>query len=85
MKSRRRSLVILVFALAIAGLLIWKDVDQKQAVDAYNREQSELIGLGYPHGGHIDDPSDLALGISWLVGPRNRGDRRACADDRDEA
>lgn len=65
MKSHRRGLLVVVFALSIAGLLIWKDVDQQQAVDAYNREQSELIGLGYPHGGHIDDPSDLALGISW--------------------
>lgn len=67
MKSHRRGLVILVFALLIAGLLIWKDVDQQRAVDHYNREQIELMRSGYPHEGHIDDPSDLALGISWVL------------------
>lgn len=67
MESKWRRPVVLITALMIAGLLIWKDVDQQRAVDHYNREQIELTRLGHPHDGHIDDPSDLALGISWLL------------------
>lgn len=67
MESRWRRPVVLVSALSIAGLLIWKDVDQQRAVDHYNREQIELMRLGHPHDGHIDDPGDLALGIAWLL------------------
>lgn len=66
MESKWRRPVVLLSALMIAGLLIWKDVDQQRAVDQYNREQMALAGPGHSIG-HIDDPSDLALGITWLL------------------
>jgi len=62
MKSHRRGLVIVVFALVIAGLLILEGVINKREVDDYNRAQ-----LGEPLGGHIHYEGTWTSGIACLL------------------
>ena len=62
MKANRRGLVIVVSALAIAGLLILEGVINKREADDYNRAQ-----LGEPLGGHIHYEGTWTSGIACLL------------------
>ncbi len=67
MKSQRRSLVILVFALLIAGLLMAEDLINQRSVEEYNRSQSREK-MTYDGGWISAAGCWLALGIAVIEG-----------------
>lgn len=82
MESKGRALVIVVFALSIAGLLTVRDASDQRSVEEYNRSQSR-VKMTYDGGWLTGVASLLALGIAvmegralWVAVKRDRGVRR---------
>jgi phosphotransferase system glucose/maltose/N-acetylglucosamine-specific IIC component len=67
MEANRRGLVIVVFALSIAGLLMAEDVINQRSVEEYNRSQSREK-MTYDGGWIAEAACWLALAIAVIEG-----------------